>query len=62
MKKSRSGSKKKAEVIEETSVNEAKNRAKILIHGVDNHSTFEHPASFAAATGALDPTSLKHFA
>ena len=60
--KSRSGSKKKAEVVEESRINEAKSRAKILTHGVDNHSTFEHPASFAAATGALDPSSLKHFA
>jgi hypothetical protein len=29
---------------------------------VDNHSTFEHPASFSAVTGELDPSSLKHFA
>lgn len=38
-----------------------KNRATINLHGVDNAQTFEHPASFAAQTGQLDPTSLKHF-
>lgn len=41
---------------------ESKNRAKIKVHGVDNAGTFEHPASFAATTGALDPSSLKYFA
>ena len=39
-----------------------KNRAHIRLHGVDNASTFEHPASFAFETGQLDPSSLKHFA
>lgn len=39
-----------------------KNRAPIKIHGVDNASTFEHPASFTGTTGRLDPSSLKHFA
>lgn len=38
-----------------------KNRATINLHGVDNASTFEHPASFAAKNGQLDPSSLKHF-
>jgi DNA-directed RNA polymerase I and III subunit RPAC1 len=61
MKKSRSGSKKKSDV-QEAATNDQKSRAKILLHGVDNHATFEHPASFAAATGVLDPSSLKHFA
>lgn len=62
MKKSRSSSKKKSDVVQATNIDDAKSRAKILPHGVDNHSTFEHPASFASATGALDPSSLKHFA
>lgn len=39
-----------------------KNRAHIKLHGVDNASTFEHPASFTFETGQLDPSSLKHFA
>jgi hypothetical protein len=42
--------------------NDAKNRARIKTHGVDNAAVFEHPASFAAATGGLDPSSLKYFA
>jgi DNA-directed RNA polymerases I and III subunit RPAC1 len=62
MKKSRSGSKKKADVPQDINVDESKYRAKILEHGVDNHTTFEHPASFSAVTGQLDPSSLKHFA
>jgi len=38
-----------------------KNRAQVKLHGIDNASTFEHPASFAAATKEMDPSSLKHF-
>ena len=41
---------------------DAKNRARILTHGVDNAAVYEHPASFAATTGGLDPSSLKYFA
>ena len=39
-----------------------KNRAQVKKHGVDNAATYEHPASFAAETGQLDPSSLKYFA
>ena len=38
-----------------------KNRASVKVHGIENSSTFEHPASFSAATKQLDPNSLKHF-
>ena len=38
-----------------------KNRARVRPHGVDNAATFEHPASFAAEIGQLDPSSLKYF-
>ena len=41
---------------------EKKNRAQIRLHGVDDSHIFEHPASFTAVTGQLDPSSLKHFA
>ena len=43
-------------------VKELKDRATVRLHGVDNASTFEHPASFSGTTGQLDPSSLKHFA
>lgn len=43
-------------------VEESKNRARVLLHGVENAATFEHPASFATLQGGLDPSSLKHFA
>ena len=49
----------KAEV--PTDHDDKKNRARVRLHGVDNSATFEHPASFAAEIGKLDPSSLKHF-
>ena len=32
-------------------VDEMRNRAQIRLHGVDNHSTYEHPTSFTSITG-----------
>jgi len=31
-------------------VDDMKNRAAVKIHGIENSSTFEHPASFSATT------------
>ena len=67
-KKSRRKSAKKQESDEEMTeqkdmpILEAKKRAKITQHGINDPSTYEHPASFASATGHLEPSNLKHFA
>jgi hypothetical protein len=45
MKKSPS----KKKVVKDQQLADSKNRAKVMIHGVENAQTFEHPASFATA-------------
>jgi DNA-directed RNA polymerase I and III subunit RPAC1 len=56
----KSKSKEKKEV-KNTSTS-IKDRASVKLHGVDNAEGFEHPATFAANTKEMDPSSLKHFA
>ncbi len=38
-----------------------KKRASVKTHGIDNHATFEHPASFQALTGRPEKTSIRDF-
>jgi DNA-directed RNA polymerase I and III subunit RPAC1 len=38
-----------------------KKRATVKTHGIDNHATFEHPASFQALTGRPDKASIRDF-
>lgn len=42
-------------------VDKMKKRATVKIHGIDNHATFEHPASFQALTGHPEKTSIRDF-
>lgn len=42
-------------------VDKMKKRATVKTHGIDNHATFEHPASFQALTGRPDKASIRDF-
>ena len=42
-------------------VDKMKKRASVKTHGIDNHATFEHPASFQALTGRPEKASIRDF-
>lgn len=42
-------------------VDKVKKRAQVRAHGIDNHATFEHPASFQALTGRPEKASIRDF-